>query len=299
MKILKVGICGWGNVATGMFNAIESNNKFIKQSGVNIAISCIGARRDNPKCNPGNVPVFRDIFEIPDQDIDVVIELIGGVEVARELILKSIRAGKHVITANKAVIFNHGDEIFAGICTDFYIGDGIEDALYSDTLTLKNAHQLTEQNHWKRLQEYGRWSSQETKFATRRIPIQDIWIERKSNEQEILEKLGQKNEDYPVDDDLKNNSNQNNNLKINDFLIFTPRDSKISLDDAMKLWINSGINYLKTSNDYHFAIIDGNPPPQVNVESELWRIPIKIRYNILKWFSILLKWQVCHQKQEL
>ena len=62
MKILKVGICGWGNVATGMFNAIESNNKFIKQSGVNIAISCIGARRDNPKCNPGNVPVFRDIF---------------------------------------------------------------------------------------------------------------------------------------------------------------------------------------------------------------------------------------------
>ena len=113
MKILKVGICGWGNVATGMFNAIESNNKFIKQSGVNIDISCIGARRDNPKCNPGNVPVFRDIFEIPDQDIDVVIELIGGVEVARELILKSIRAGKHVITANKAVIFNHGDEIFA------------------------------------------------------------------------------------------------------------------------------------------------------------------------------------------
>ena len=51
MKILKVGICGWGNVATGMFNAIESNNKFIKQSGVNIAISCIGARRNNPKCN--------------------------------------------------------------------------------------------------------------------------------------------------------------------------------------------------------------------------------------------------------
>ena len=48
MKILKVGICGWGNVATGMFNAIESNNKFIKQSGVNIDISCIGARRDNP-----------------------------------------------------------------------------------------------------------------------------------------------------------------------------------------------------------------------------------------------------------
>ena len=55
---------------------------------------------------------------------------------------------------------------------------------------------------------------------------------------------------------------------------------------AEKLWVNSGINYLKTSNDYHFAIIDENPPPQVNVESELWRIPIKIRYDILKWFYL-------------
>lgn len=113
MKTLKVGICGWGNVATGMFNAIESNNNYITKAGVDINIACIGARRDNPKCNPGATPIFRDIFDIPEQDIDVVVELIGGVEVARELILKSIRAGKHVITANKAVIFNHGDEILA------------------------------------------------------------------------------------------------------------------------------------------------------------------------------------------
>lgn len=113
MKTLKVGICGWGNVATGMFNAIESNNNYITKAGVDINIACIGARRDNPKCNPGATPIFRDIFDIPEQDIDVVVELIGGVEVARELILKSIRSGKHVITANKAVIFNHGDEIFA------------------------------------------------------------------------------------------------------------------------------------------------------------------------------------------
>ena len=113
MKTLKVGICGWGNVATGMFNAIESNNNYITKAGVDINIACIGARRDNPKCNPGATPIFRDIFDIPEQDIDVVVELIGGVDVARELILKSIRAGKHVITANKAVIFNHGDEIFA------------------------------------------------------------------------------------------------------------------------------------------------------------------------------------------
>ena len=53
---------------------------------------------------------------------------------------------------------------------------------------------------------------------------------------------------------------------------------------AEKFWINSGINYLKSSNKYHFAIIDLNTPPPIDIESELWRIPIKIRYNILKWF---------------
>ena len=112
MKVLRVGICGWGNVATGMFKAIIDNKFFIEQSGVSIDIACIGARRDNPKCNPGEIKIYRDIFDIPNQDIDVVVELIGGVETARELILKSIKAGKHVITANKAVIFHHGDEIF-------------------------------------------------------------------------------------------------------------------------------------------------------------------------------------------
>ena len=112
MKVLRVGICGWGNVATGMFKAIVDNKFFIEQSGVSIDIACIGARRDNPKCNPGEIKIYRDIFDIPNQDIDVVVELIGGVETARELILKSIKAGKHVVTANKAVIFHHGDEIF-------------------------------------------------------------------------------------------------------------------------------------------------------------------------------------------
>ena len=112
MKKLRIGICGWGNVATGLFNTIENNNKFIKSNGnLEIEIVVIGARRDNPKCNPGKVEIVRDIFDVLDKEIDVVVELIGGVEVARELILKAIRNKKHVVTANKAVIFNHGDEI--------------------------------------------------------------------------------------------------------------------------------------------------------------------------------------------
>ena len=113
MKKLKIGICGWGNVATGLFNTIKNNNDKIRLNGnLEIEIVVIGARRDNPKCNPGDIKIERDIFDVIDNEIDVVVELIGGVEVARDLILKAIKNKKHVVTANKAVIFNHGDEIF-------------------------------------------------------------------------------------------------------------------------------------------------------------------------------------------
>ena len=113
MKTLKIGICGWGNVATGLFKAIEKNSNLIQlNGGVDLTIDVIGARRDNPKCNPGKTKIERDIFDVIKHDIDVVVELIGGVEVARELIIKAITNKKHVVTANKAVIFHHGDELF-------------------------------------------------------------------------------------------------------------------------------------------------------------------------------------------
>ena len=113
MKSLKIGICGWGNVATGLFNTIKSNYGLIQSNGnIDIEIVVIGARRDNPKCDPGEVKIERDIFDVINHDIDVVVELIGGVEVARKLILKAIKSKKHIVTANKAVIFHHGNEIF-------------------------------------------------------------------------------------------------------------------------------------------------------------------------------------------
>jgi homoserine dehydrogenase len=112
MEKLKVGICGWGNVATGLFNALENNADMIAlNAGAQFTVSVIGARRDNPKCDPGNTPIERDIFDVIKHDIDIVIELIGGVEVARELIIEAIKNKKHVVTANKAVMYHHGDEI--------------------------------------------------------------------------------------------------------------------------------------------------------------------------------------------
>ena len=113
METLNIGICGWGNVATGLFKAIEKNSNLIQlNGGVNLTIDVIGARRDNPQCNPGKTKIERDIFDVIKHDIDAVVELIGGVEVARELIIKAITNQKHVVTANKAVIFHHGDELF-------------------------------------------------------------------------------------------------------------------------------------------------------------------------------------------
>ena len=113
MNSLRIGICGWGNVATGLYKAIDSNSEQIKSAGnTNIDIVVIGARRDNPKCDPKETKIERDIFDVLDHDIDVMVELIGGVEVARELILASICKGIHVVTANKAVLYHHGDEIF-------------------------------------------------------------------------------------------------------------------------------------------------------------------------------------------
>ena len=77
-------------------------------------IAQIGARRDNPNCDTGNIPVVRDIFTVVDNpEIDIVVELIGGTDVARELVLKAIANGKHVVTANKALIAEFGNEIFA------------------------------------------------------------------------------------------------------------------------------------------------------------------------------------------
>ena len=107
MTKLKIGICGWGNVATGLYEQLVNGDEIY----ADWEISCIGARRDNSKCNPGSTKILRDIFDVVEEDIDILVELIGGVRVAKELITKALNSGKHVITANKAVIFEHGEEL--------------------------------------------------------------------------------------------------------------------------------------------------------------------------------------------
>ena len=114
MRDVQVGICGLGTVGSGVFNIIRRNSIEINQRlNRNLVVTHIGARRDNPKCDVRDVQVSRDIFQVPkDPQVEVVVELIGGTTVALDLVMASIRNRKHVVTANKALIAEHGSEIF-------------------------------------------------------------------------------------------------------------------------------------------------------------------------------------------
>src|SRR5690606_17010921 len=115
VKPVKVGICGLGTVGGGTFNVLKRNAEEIaRRAGRGIVVAQIAARDTNPKCDTGATPITADVFELVNNpEIDIVIELIGGYTIAKELVLKAIENGKHVVTANKALIAVHGNEIFA------------------------------------------------------------------------------------------------------------------------------------------------------------------------------------------
>jgi homoserine dehydrogenase len=112
---MNIGICGLGTVACGVINVWQRNQSLLtSRAGQNSVITHIGARRDNPACDTHAYTVSRDIFAVVnDPSVDVVVELIGGIEPARQLVMEAIAAGKHVVTANKALIAEHGDAILA------------------------------------------------------------------------------------------------------------------------------------------------------------------------------------------
>ncbi|MDX1597027.1 homoserine dehydrogenase [uncultured Marinobacter sp.] len=114
MKDVSVGICGLGTVGGGTFNVLTRNAKIIAgRAGCNIRIGRVASRTPREDIDMDGIPFSTDIFDvINDPDIDVVVELIGGYEAARELVLAAIKNGKHVVTANKALIAVHGNEIF-------------------------------------------------------------------------------------------------------------------------------------------------------------------------------------------
>ncbi|MBI5462434.1 MAG: homoserine dehydrogenase [Gammaproteobacteria bacterium] len=116
MKPVNVGLLGLGTVGGGTFNVLKRNaGEIARRAGRGIQITHAAAREYDPARLPGieGIKITQDGFEVVDNpDIDIVVELIGGYSPARELVLKAIANGKHVVTANKALIAMHGEEIF-------------------------------------------------------------------------------------------------------------------------------------------------------------------------------------------
>ena len=112
---IKIGICGLGTVGYGSYTVLENNKAEIaRRVGRELLVSHIGTRSIKAHQDVGNTRVSNDVFAVVDDpEVDIVLELIGGYDVARELVLKAIANGKHVVTANKALIAVHGNEIFA------------------------------------------------------------------------------------------------------------------------------------------------------------------------------------------
>lgn len=116
MKPVKVGILGLGTVGSGTFNVLKRNQKEIRgRAGRGIEVVMV-ADKDVEKARQivnGDCEVVADgNLLVNNPDIDIVVELIGGYGIAKDFVLKAIANGKHVVTANKALLALHGNEIF-------------------------------------------------------------------------------------------------------------------------------------------------------------------------------------------
>jgi homoserine dehydrogenase len=117
MKAIQVGLLGIGTVGSGTFNVLQRNQEEIKRrAGRGIEITMVAdldIARAQAAVGAGVQVVADARAVIANPHIDIVIELIGGYGIAKQLVLEAIEAGKHVVTANKALLAVHGTEIFA------------------------------------------------------------------------------------------------------------------------------------------------------------------------------------------
>jgi homoserine dehydrogenase len=117
MKQLNVGLLGIGTVGGGTYTVLTRNAAEItRRTGVEIRVVQVADKNIElaKKVTGGNVDITDDAFSlVANPKIDVVVELIGGYTLSKQLVLKAIENGKHVVTANKALLALHGNEIFA------------------------------------------------------------------------------------------------------------------------------------------------------------------------------------------
>jgi homoserine dehydrogenase len=117
LKTVNIGLLGLGTVGGGTLNVLVRNaDEISRRTGMEIRVHCAAAKSYDPSGLDGleSVTIHDDAGKVlTDPDVDIVVELIGGYSPAREFVLEAIANGKHVVTANKALIAMHGEEIFA------------------------------------------------------------------------------------------------------------------------------------------------------------------------------------------
>lgn len=115
MNKLRIGIAGLGTVAQGVLHLIATNGDLMaKRTGVQLSIQRVASRTAKPKVDLLGGVFSNNVHDlVADPDVDVILELIGGEGLAKELIESALAAGKRVVTANKAVIAAHGDQLLA------------------------------------------------------------------------------------------------------------------------------------------------------------------------------------------
>ncbi|MCX7724007.1 MAG: homoserine dehydrogenase [Thermodesulfovibrio sp.] len=117
MKQVKIGIIGFGTVGTGTVKILLNQRELIKKrTGIDIILKRV-ADKDIKRPREITLPqglLIPDAWEIiNDPEIDIVVELVGGIHPAKDFIIEALKKGKHVVTANKALLAEHGNEIFS------------------------------------------------------------------------------------------------------------------------------------------------------------------------------------------
>ena len=135
-KVVRIGIAGLGTVGGGTYDVLQRNrDELVRKTGVPIEVRrvvCRDTAKARARVEKG-VTVSTDWRDlVNDPDIDIVVEVMGGMEPAKSLVLAAVAAGKHVVTANKALLAVHGNEIFAAadkagvtVCFEAAVAGGI------------------------------------------------------------------------------------------------------------------------------------------------------------------------------
>lgn len=112
---INVGICGLGTVGGGVYELLTQTSALITaRAGVPCHVVHLGMRNPKSAYDDGKARISQDVLAVArDPEVDVLVELIGGTDTARDLIEEALRQEKHVVTANKALIAEHGNSLFA------------------------------------------------------------------------------------------------------------------------------------------------------------------------------------------